>query len=77
MLLNPDKNKQVTEVYFSQKHEKSLPPPIIYPWLLSWMLSFNDHVNQKINKCNIIIGLMKRLSLIHQETYCLQSTKHL
>ena len=27
-------------------------------------LSFNDHVNQKINKCNRILGLMKRLSLI-------------
>ena len=27
-------------------------------------LSFSEHVNQEINKCNRIIGLMKRLSLI-------------
>ena len=29
MSLNPDINKQATEVYFSQGREKSLPPPII------------------------------------------------
>ena len=32
--------------------------------VLDSKLSFNEHVNQKINKCNRIIGLMKRLSLM-------------
>ena len=75
MSFNPDINKQATEVYFSQRREKSLPPPIIFNnnvltspcqkhlgLVLDSKLSFNDHVNQKINKFNKIIGLMKRLS---------------
>ena len=75
MHFNPDINKQATEVYFSQRREKSLPPPIIFNnnvltspcqkhlgLVLDSKLSFNDHVNQKINKLNKIIGLMKRLS---------------
>ena len=32
--------------------------------VLDSKFSFNEHVTQKINKCNRIIGLMKRLSLI-------------
>ena len=78
MSFNPDINKQATEVYFSQRREKSLPPPIIFNnsnvltspcqkhlnLVLDSKLSFNEHVNQKINKCNRITGLMKRLSLI-------------
>ena len=78
MSFNPDINKQAREVYFSQRREKSLPPPIIFNnnnvltspcqkhlgLVLDSKLSFNEHVNQKINKCNRIIGLMKRLSLI-------------
>ena len=77
MSFNPDINKQATEVYFSQRRAKSLPPPIIFnnnnvltsPWqnhlglVLDRELSFNEHVNQKINKCNRTLGLMKRLSL--------------
>ena len=64
MSFNPDINKQATEVYFSQRREKSLPQPIIFnsnnvltspcqkhPGLvLDSKLSFNEHVNQKINK---------------------------
>ena len=78
MTFNHDINKQATEVYFSQRREKSLPQPIIFnsnnvltspcqkhPGLvLDSKLSFNEHVNQKINKWNKIIGLMKRLSLV-------------
>ena len=30
MLLNPDINKKATEVYFSQRCEKTLRPPIIF-----------------------------------------------
>ena len=71
-------NKQATEVHFSERREKSLPPPIIFNsnnvltslcqknlgLALDSKLSFNEHVNQKINKGNRIIRLMKRLSLI-------------
>ena len=76
-MFNPDINKQATEVYFSQGRAKSLPPRIIFNnnnvltsscqkhlvLVLDSKLSFNEHVNQKMNKCNIILGLMQRLSL--------------
>ena len=78
MSFNPDINNQATEVYFSQRREKSLITPIIFSnniiltfpcqkrlgLVLDSKLSFNEHVNQKINKCNRIIGLLKRLSRI-------------
>ena len=78
MSFNPDINNQATEVYFSQRREKSLTTPIIFSsniiltfpcqkrlgLVLDSKLSFNEHVNQKINKCNRIIGLLKRLSRI-------------
>ena len=77
MSFHPDINKQALEVYFSQRRAKSLPPPIIFNnnnvvnspcrkhlgLVLDSKLSFNEHVNQKINKCNRILRLMKRLSL--------------
>ena len=53
-----------------------MPPPIIFNnnvltspcqkqvgLVLDSKLSFNEHVNQKINKCNRILRLTKRLSL--------------
>ena len=78
MSFNHDINKQETEVHFSERREKSLPPPIIFnnnnvltspcqkhlDLALDSKLSFNEHVNQKMNKGNRIIGLMKRLYLI-------------
>ena len=78
MSFNPDINKQATEVYFSQRRKKSLPPPIIFnnnnvltspcqkhlSLVLDRKLSFNEHSNQKISKCNRITRLMKRLFLI-------------
>ena len=74
---NPDINKQATEVYFFQRRAKSLLPLIIFNnnnvltspcqkhlgLVLDSKLSFNEYVNQKINKCNRMLGLMKRLSL--------------
>ena len=64
MLFNPDINKQSAEAHFSQRREKSLSPPIIlnsnnvltstrqkYLFLvLDSKLSFNEHINEKINK---------------------------
>ena len=78
MTFNHDINKQAAEVYFSQRREKSLPQPIIFNsnsvltspcqkhlgLALDSKLNFSEHVNQKINKRNKIIGLMKRLSLV-------------
>ena len=78
MSFNPDINKQATEVYFSQRREISLLPPIIFNnnnvltspcqkhlgLVLDNKLSFNEHVHQKINKCKKRIGPMKRLILI-------------
>ena len=75
---NPDINKRATQVCFSQRSKKSLSPPIFfisnnlltYPCqkhlrlVLDRKLSFNDHITQKINKCNKLIGFMKKLSLI-------------
>ena len=76
MEFNPDMNKQATEVYLSQRRAKSLPPQIVFNnnaltspyqkhlgFVLNSKLSFNEHVNEKMNKCNRILGLMKRLSL--------------
>ena len=76
MEFNPDMNKQATEVYLSQRRAKSLPPRIVFNnnaltspcqkhlgFVLDSKLSFNEHVNRKMNKCNRILGLMERLSL--------------
>ena len=77
MSFNPDINRQVEEVYFSQRRTKSLPSPIIFnnnnvlnspcqkhlDLVLDNKLSFNEHINEKTNKCKKILGLMKRLSL--------------
>ena len=71
MHFNPDINKQATEVYFSQRREKSLAPPIIFNNnnVLSspcqkhlGLLLDSKLVTQKINECNRIIRLMKKLS---------------
>ena len=63
MSFNPDINKQATEVYFSERRAKYFPPPIIFNnnnvmtslcqkhlgLVLDSKLSFNEHLNQKIN----------------------------
>ena len=82
MSFNPDINKHATKVYFSQRRRKSLPPPIIFSnnhvltcpcqkhldLVSDSKLSFNEHVNQKLDRCNRIIGLMKMLSLTLSRT---------
>ena len=76
---NPDPNKQATEVIFSRKTSSNnlSHPPIKfnnndiskYPHqkplgiALDSKLNFNAHVDQKIKKCNRIIGLIRRLSI--------------
>ena len=79
MQFNPDPNKQANEVIFSRKsNSNSFPyPPVKFSEnnitkcsyqkhlgkVLDSKLSFNTHIDQKIKKCNKLIGLMKRLSV--------------
>ena len=74
MQFNPDPNKQANEVNFSRKTKSSHPPidfnnNVIkkYPQhkhlgiVLDSQLDFKFHVDQKIKKCNKLIGLIRRL----------------
>ena len=77
--INLDPNKQANEVIFSRKsNSNSFPyPPVKFSEnnitkyshqkhlgiLLDSKLNFNTHIDQKIKKCNKLIGLMKRLSV--------------
>ena len=76
MQFNPDPNKQANEVNFSRKTKSSHPPidfnnNVIkkYPQhkhlgiVLDSQLDFKFHVDQKIKKCNKLIGLIRRLSV--------------
>ena len=78
MLFNPDHNKQAVEILFSKKrHEKDNYPPLNFNdnkvetaisqkhlgLVLDSKLDFNEHISNKINKCNKIKGIMKKLSL--------------
>ena len=72
---NPDPTKQATEVCFSHKrgnvpHEpltfnnnkiQSAPAQKHLGLILDSKLDFNQHMDDKINKCNKIIGTMRRL----------------
>ena len=78
MLFNPDPNKQALEVCFSNKCDKEKYQPLQFNstdvqiadsqkhlgLILDSKLNFNEHIESKITKCNKIIGLMKKLSLI-------------
>ena len=79
MQFDPDPNKQANEVIFSRKtSSKNLShPPIKFNnsdiskcphqkhlgIVLDSELNFSAHVDQKIKKCNRIIGLIRRLSI--------------
>ena len=77
MLFNPDPRKQATEVYFSRKLNQDSPLPLdfndntvqtveVHNHLglsLDKKLDYNILTENKINKCNKMIGIMKRLSL--------------
>ena len=71
-------NKQTKELRFSNKRDKENYPPLQFNstnvkiadsqkdlgLILDSKLNFNEHIESKITKCNKIIGLMKKLSLI-------------
>ena len=77
--INPDPTKQANEVIFSRKTSSNnlSHPPIKFNKIdisecphqkhlgivLDSKLNFNAHVDQKIKKCNRIIGLIRRLSV--------------
>ena len=78
MQFNPDPNKQRNEVIFSRKMNNNLSyPPLKFNGnnitkcsdqkhlgvVLDSKLDFNTHIDQKIKKCNKLIGLTKRLSV--------------
>ena len=79
MQFNPAPTKQANEVIFSRKTSSNnlLHPPIKFNnnditkyqhqkhlgIVLDSKLNFNAHVDQKIKKCNRIIGLIRRLSI--------------
>ena len=77
MLFNPDPVKQAIEVCFSHKRDRVVYPPLQFNnndvqsannqkhlgLVLDSKLDFNEHVNNKMNKCNKSISIMKKLSL--------------
>ena len=72
----PDHNKQTTEVLFSRKLNSDDHPKLTFSGnqvhqcssqkhlglFLDNKLGFNKHIEEKINKCNKIIGMMKKIS---------------
>ena len=79
MQFNPDPNKQANEVIFSRKlvSNNLSHPPVKFNnnnitrcshqkhlgVVLDSNLNFNTHIDQKIKKCNKMMGLIRRLSV--------------
>ena len=77
MPFNPDPNEQATEVLLSRKINSDGHPKLTFNGnqvqqcssrkhlglFLDNKLDFNKYLDEKINKCNKIIGMMKKLSL--------------
>ena len=76
MSFNPDPNKQATEVLFSHKANSNDHLKLTFNGnqvqrcssqqhvglILNNKLDFNKYLDEKINKCNKIIGMIKKLS---------------
>ena len=77
MQFNPDPNKQAQKVYFAKKLNNGNPLPVTFynakvvtcstykhlGLLLGKRLSFNKHIQSKMNKCYKMIGVIKILSV--------------
>ena len=77
MIFNPDPAKQAIEVRFSHKRNNVSHQPLAFNnnktqstpshkrlgLVLDSKLDFNQCIDGKINRCNKIIGIMKRLSI--------------
>ena len=73
MLFNPDPNKDTVKIPFSKKHEKDNYSPLNFigdnvqtaitqkdlDLVLDSKLDFNEHISNKINKCNKMIRHLK------------------
>ena len=84
MQFNPDPKKQVYEVIFSLKLNKCTYPLVTLNnniittcphhkhlgVVLDSKLDFSIYIEQKIRKCNKIIGLIRQLSVVSQEKPC-------
>ena len=89
MLFNSDPTKQTIEICFSHKRDMVVYPPLKsnnndvlsrnrhknLGLVLDSKLDFKDRVNNKINKCDKSIGLMKKLSLTLSRNSFLSSYK--
>ena len=76
-MFNPDPSKQTIEICFSHKRENKNYSSLMFNdtkvqlatsqkhlrLILDSILDFNEHIDYKIDKCNKIVGIMKRLSL--------------
>ena len=74
MLFNPDPSKQAIEKCFSHKRYNVTYPSLVFndhkvqlansqkhlELILDSKLDFNEHINDKINKCNKVIGIMNK-----------------
>ena len=77
MQFNSDPDEQANEVIFSRKSNNCSPPTVTFnnngikkchhqkrlSIVLNSKLDFKFHVDQKIKKCNKLIGLIRRLSV--------------
>ena len=77
MQFNPDPDKQAQEVYLLKKSNNENSLPVIFNnakvvtcsthkhlgRLLDKRLSFNEHIQSRMNKCYKMIGVIKRLSV--------------
>ena len=91
MFCSPEPFKQATEVCFSNKRNKIIQPPLLFNnvivqssytqnhqvLILDSKLDFNDHIDNKTNKCNKIIGVIKKLFLFRSRKISLTIYKSL
>ena len=75
MLFNLDPSKQSIDIFFPHKTRQIKLPLFVFDGtkvqlaysqkhlvlILDFKLDFKEHIDNKINKCNKIIGIMKRL----------------
>ena len=84
MLFNPNPSKEAMEICFSYKRDNENYLSLVFNditvkiansqkhlgLILDSKSDFNEDIDNKINKCNWIIGIMKRLSLILSRKAC-------
>ena len=83
MSFNPDRTKQAQEIIFSRKKNATTHPPLFFNnseiklssnqkplgLTLDSKLSFNEHINDKINQADKGVGLLRKLQFCHLTAY--------